>query len=85
MGSAQILGSALSVNRRGRSTTREKKIMASPYPNQREQIPSRGVSGVGGMVRTGIFKGTTSRRKTEKEKTKRRIMRMSQRVTDLML
>jgi len=81
-GSTETSGSALSVDRRGRSTNREK--MASPNPNQGEEIPSRGMSGVGDVVRRDIFRGTASRKKTKKAKVKRRIPCMSRRVTDPM-
>jgi len=51
--------------------------MTDPNPNQGEIFPSQGVSDVGGVVKRGIFRGTTSRRLMEMAKTKRRIMRMS--------
>jgi len=70
--SAETSRSALSVDWRGRSTNREKKKkVTSPNLNQEEKIPSRGVSGVGDVVRKGTFRGTTSRRRMEKAKVKK--------------
>jgi len=59
--------------------------MANPSLNQREVIPSQGVSNVGSAVRRGIFRGPASRRMMEKAKAKRRISHMSRRVMALML
>jgi len=71
-GLAETSGSALSVDRRGRPMNREEK-MTNPDPNQGEVFPNLGVPGVGGAVRSGIFRGTATRRRMEKAKAKRKI------------
>jgi len=43
------------------------------------------VPDIGGAVRKGIFRGTTSRRRMDKAKARRKIPRMSRRVMDPML
>jgi len=67
-GSAEISGSALSADRKGRSTTRgKKKNGKSKSKSGRGNSQSR-VSGVGCVVRKGIFRGIASKKKMEKEK-----------------
>jgi len=65
----------VSIGEEGRRIEKRKRII-SPNPNQGEEILSRGVSGVGNVVRRHIFRGTPSRRRMEKAKQKRRIPRM---------
>ena len=64
---------------------KKRKRIASPNSNQGEEISSRRVSGVGGVVRRGIFREIASRKRTEKAKAKRKIPRMSRRVMDVLI
>ena len=77
-GLAETSRSALSVDRKGRLKNEIRKRMANLDLNQGEVFPNREVPGVGDAVRRGIFRGTTSRRKMEKAKSKKKISYMSQ-------
>ena len=74
---AETSKSALSVNQRGRPVNRKRKRIENPSPN-------RGVLGLGGVLKRGIFRRTTSRRRMEKAKERRMTSHISQRVMDLM-
>ena len=84
-GAAKTSGSALSVDQRGTPTNRDEKKNSRPKSKLGKVFPSQRVQNVSGAVKMGIFRGTASRRKMEKEKAKRRIPHMSRRVMDLML
>ena len=55
LGSAETSGSALGVDRRGRSWNRDKKKNGGRNLNRGEVQPSQEVQDVGGVVRYSIF------------------------------
>jgi len=84
-GSAETSRSALSVDQRGRPMNREKKKNdKSKSKSGRENSMLRGV-GCWRCGEKGHIQRDASRRRIEKAKVKRKITRMSQRVTYLML
>ena len=79
---AETSGSALSVDWRGNSGNRDKKKNGMVKIQIGRGTSKSTVRDVGGVVRWGIFRRTTSRR-MEKVKARRKIPRISQRVMDL--